>query len=105
MVLAAQQGLFAAAIRAAQQEPFALMVIAYRTVLSTAAMAIPARQEIIAVLVIAARTVKPAAAMVAARQDGFAVLTSWDAVLWGQPVQKMDTANKKPAPEGPVLDS
>jgi len=33
--------------------------------------------------------------MVAARQDGFAAQTSWDAVLWGQPVQKMDTANKE----------
>ena len=82
-----------------------VVVIAARTVLSAVGMVIAARQEIIAAQIIAAQMVKPAAAMVAAQQEPFAVLTSWDAVLWGQPVREMDTANKKPALEGPVLDS
>jgi hypothetical protein len=94
-------------VLAAQQEPFATAMVAARTVLSAATMVIAARQEIIAALMVAARTVKPAAAMVvarreilaaatlfAARQEPFAAPTRQDAVLWEQPAQEMDTANK-----------
>jgi hypothetical protein len=62
-----------------------VVVVAAHTVVSAAIIVmIAARQEVLAVPVV-----------VAARQEPFAAPTRWDAVLWVQPVQEMDTANKE----------
>ena len=117
MVMPARQEIIAAPVVVAQMiKPAAEMVAARREILAAATL-LAARQDPFAAAIIAAGTVKPAAEMVvarqeklavalsAARQDGFAAPIRWDAVLWGQPAREMDTANKKPALEGPVLDS